>query len=271
MPLSSSQLSIASAPRDTKQLLDAFCRPGELTLFGGRPSMGRTSVALNLALALQKQTSKQVLYFDLDCLHSNVERRLRTITGEITEPLALFERNRLSELPLRLWQGVLVDIAALSACCRREVAENPVAAIFIDWIQFLFGRVDDPWDPVKVARTLVELRMMAEQLQVPIIALSMLPRALEEREDKRPRLADFAPMGLPESAGHRFVALYREAYYLRDAPVPAVTGALRPGWEAAELLTWSGDKEKAEVYAVPFHAMSGRVVSGPPSKSNRYG
>ena len=260
MPLTSSQAPSASAPCNTKHLLDAFCRPGELTLFGGRPSMGRTSVALNLALALQKQTSKQVLYFDLDCLQSNVERRLRTITGEIIEPQALFERTRLSELPLRLWQGSLVDIAALSACCRREVAENPVAAIFIDWIQFLFGRGDDHWDPVKVARTIVELRMMAEQLQVPIIALSMLTRTLEEREDKRPRLADFTPMGLPASAGHRFVALYREAYYHRDAPVPAVTRELGPGWEPAELLTWSGDMETAEVYAVPFHAMSGQVV-----------
>ncbi len=81
------------APHNKFHLQD-FAREGELTIFGGRPAMGRTSVALNIALSLQEQTGGKAIYFDLDCMHSHIDLRLRTITGEIVEPTPLFERTQ---------------------------------------------------------------------------------------------------------------------------------------------------------------------------------
>ena len=118
---------------------------------------------------------------------------------------------------------------------------------------------------LKMSRAMLTLQTLACDLEVPVVALSNLPRDLEAREDKRPRLSDFASVGLPTAAAHRFVAVYRECYYVREPlgrwsePDPASD---IPWWEPLELLVWEPKALGTDVHVVPFHPPSGRLRLG---------
>ncbi len=234
--------------------------------------MGCTSVALNLALALQAPVDSRspsagpftapTLYFDLGRMHGNAERRLRSIAGQVREPARFLERTHMPPLPLRLWDAWAESAGTLVSHVRCIAADTPISAVFFDWIQLLFGYNRDDWEPVRISRVLVELQHLAAELGVPVVALSNLPRELEERADRRPQLADFAGVGLPSEVAPRFVSLYRDAYYSSEpADVWAEPQSHRrtPWWEPAELCVWEKGAFGSTVHVLPFHPPSGLV------------
>jgi hypothetical protein len=224
--------------------------------------MGSTSVALNVALALQDQTARSVLYYDLGFPEGHAERRLRTLTGQWRADAPFVERTALPQLPVRLFEARPTVCEALIAHVRRQVEAAPVSAVFLDWVQLLFGRVEEPWSAVQMSRVIGRLRELAVELQVPVVAFFTLSRDLEERVDKRPRLADFTGVGLPVESATRFAAIYRGDYY-SETPLPRWTEleghrSVR-WWERCELLCWRASSTRAEVHSLPFHPPTGRV------------
>ena len=225
-------------------------------------------MALNLALALQDRSpeSAPAIYYDLDPQASSVEERLHTISGALERRRVFVDRSLPMPLPLRLIAAPRATAVDLVAHAREQARPSPPVVVVVDWVQRLFPH-RGPWDASAssvAARTLRErrwaraavsvvasLRELAVDLQVAVVLLSALPRAIDYRADKRPVLGDFAEaVGLPVSAVDRFVALFRADYYQEGGEVVSR--------EPMELIVWDGDGQATK--RLDLDLPSGRVM-----------
>ena len=204
---------------------------GELVLIGGRPGMGKSSFALNLALnaanALKGKGRSAVAYFSMEMPSSRLTERylsaitripsMKIIKGELTadefQQIAEVSGD-LEKTPLYIddTPASALTPAVLRERCRtmKDDPEKGLSAVFIDYLQLFKGE--------KCSLMLQRLKDIAKEFDVPVVVLTQLTRAPENRKDKRPRLTDIRDHK-DLSAVDKVLFLYRESYYLKhDMP-----------------------------------------------------
>lgn len=202
-------------------------QPSELIVVAGRPSMGKTTFSMNVARNIALQAKKGVLVFSLEVDKTQMALNLLCSTAR-----ASASKVRSNDISTRLWQQLTAGAARLSeaqifiddspnlnamtirAKARRMKAKHDIGLIVIDYLQLLEhgGRRHDnrQQEITAISRS---LKLMARELEVPVITISQLSRAVESREDHRPRMSDLRESGAIEQDADVILLLYREEYY----------------------------------------------------------
>ena len=207
--------------------------PSDLIILAGRPSMGKTALATNIAYnaALSHATEKHgaaVAFFSLEMSAEQLATRIlaqetsvgsdRIRRGEVSkEDFVKFAdvSRTLSQLPIYIDDTPALSISALRTRARRLMRQKKIGLIVIDYLQLLHvaggkkidGRVQE------ISEISRGLKAIAKELNVPILALSQLSRAVEQRDDKRPQLADLRESGSIEQDADVVLFIFREEYY----------------------------------------------------------
>lgn len=199
----------------------------DLVLVASRPGMGKTSIALNIALAAAKKQKKAVVIFSLEMSKEQLATRLlsseafvdsrKLITGDLGESdwtkIAVASES-LSRCDIRIDDNPAITPAEMKAKCRR--VEN-LGLIIIDYLQLMqIGGRRNENRVQEVSEISRSLKIMAKELGVPVLCLSQLSRANEKRTDKRPMLSDLRESGAIEQDADIIMFLYREDYYDKE-------------------------------------------------------
>ena len=203
----------------------------DLLLLAARPGMGKTSMALNVALSAAKESGKTVAIFSLEMSREQLVTRLiaseglventRLVTGNLRE--SDWQRiaeaaSSLSRMDIRIDDNPLLTVADMNAKCRR--LEN-LGLVVIDYLQLMTSAGGKGYSGENRQQAVSDisrmLKIMAKELQVPVLCLSQLSRANEKRDDKRPMLADLRESGAIEQDADIVLFLYRDDYYNSDS------------------------------------------------------
>jgi len=203
----------------------------DLIVLAARPSVGKTAFALNLArhAALHPTKPTPVGFFSLEMSAGQLVQRILSAESEITlekisrgkledyEMKQLYTKgiDKLSKAPIFIDDSAALNIFELRAKCRRLVNKHHVGLIIIDYLQLMSGSNDRNGNrEQEISRISRDLKGLAKELQVPIIALSQLSRAVETRkESKMPQLSDLRESGAIEQDADMVMFLYRPEYY----------------------------------------------------------
>ncbi len=213
-------------PFDDLNYKTAGLQPSDLIIVAARPGMGKTSLAVQIAqfIAIEEklpiaifslEMSKEQLVVRMVCSESRVDaHRLRT--GYLTQDdwTHIGEgMGRLYEAPIYIDDTPDISALEMRAKCRRLKAEHGLGLIVIDYLQLMRSsrRADNRTQEIsEIARS---CKSLARELRVPVIALSQLSRAVENRPDKRPLLSDLRESGSIEAEADIVMFIYRDAYY----------------------------------------------------------
>jgi replicative DNA helicase len=207
--------------------LTAGFQPGSLNIIAARPSMGKTALALNIAQFAALERKRPVLVFSLEMGGEQLAQRmlasearvnvhdLRTGTFHESAWEALADAaGRLSQAPIFIDDSSVLSTLELRARCRRfKARKNDVGMIVVDYLQLMHLSKPTDSKQQEVAEISRSLKGIARELDVPIIALSQLSRAVEQRQDKRPQLSDLRDSGAIEQDADLVILLYRPGYY----------------------------------------------------------
>ncbi len=205
----------------------------DLVILAGRPSMGKTALATNIAYSaaqniLSKQEKSSVAFFSLEMSSEQLSTRILSEQariksddirrGKVTEE----EINRYIEtsrniynLPLYIDETPAITIATLSNRARRIKRLFGLSLVVVDYIQLMRSASNKNEGRVQEISEITQgLKALAKELSVPVLALSQLSRAVEQRDDKQPQLADLRESGSIEQDADVVMFVYREAYYL---------------------------------------------------------
>ena len=218
----------------------------DLIIVAARPSMGKTSLCLSIAehVAIKEnvpvaifslEMSKEQLALRMLCSQAEVNsHKLRT--GHLTED----EWTQLAEVVQQMYEApIFIDDASettaltMRAKCRRLMAEHGLGLVIVDYLQLMNSHRNVDNRAQEIGEIARGLKSLARELKVPVIALSQLSRAVESREDKRPRLSDLRESGSIEAEADMVCFLYRESYYKMKEAYNA-EGADRPDRAAME-------------------------------------
>ena len=206
----------------------------DLILLAARPGMGKTSMALNILLEAGKKSGKNVAFFSLEMSREQLALRLissecfvdnkKLVTGKLTEEdweKVAVAADSLNRSRIFIDDDSSVSVADISAKCRRM---DNLGLVIIDYLQLMTSaggkeRSGDNRQQV-VSDISRALKIMAKELDVPVLCLSQLSRANESRSDKRPMLSDLRESGAIEQDADIVMFLYREGYYDKDTPNP---------------------------------------------------
>jgi len=204
----------------------AGLQPSELIIIAGRPSMGKTSFALNLARNAAIEEQLPVGIFSLEMSKEQVVQRMlsseaevdsnRIRTGYLREsdwPKLTNAAGRLSEAPIFIDDSAAISVIELRAKARRLKAEQNIGLVVIDYLQLITGRLRAENRQQEVSEICRALKAMAKELKVPVVALSQLARRTEEREEGKPQLSDLRESGAIEQDSDVVIFLYRPGYY----------------------------------------------------------
>ena len=202
----------------------------DLLILAARPGMGKTSLALNIALNVAKSVDKAVAIFSLEMSKEQLVTRLlsgegyvensRLMTGNLRETdwaKVASASSAISRTDIRIDDNPLLTVADMSAKCRRI---DNLGLVIIDYLQLMSAASKDSHGDSRtqaVSEITRMLKIMAKELRVPVICLSQLSRANEKREDKRPMLSDLRESGSVEQDADIVLFIYREDYYKEDS------------------------------------------------------
>ena len=203
----------------------------DLLLLAARPGMGKTSMALNVAVNAAKASRKTVAVFSLEMSREQLVTRLlageglidntRLITGNLRESdwVRIAEgASTLSRLDIRIDDNPLLTVADMNAKCRRL---DDLGLVVIDYLQLMTSAGGKGYAGENRQQVVSDisrmLKIMAKELNVPVICLSQLSRASEKRDDKRPMLSDLRESGAIEQDADIVLFLYRDDYYNEDS------------------------------------------------------
>ncbi len=263
----------------------------DLIILAGRPGMGKTSLVTNIAfnaaerlrrdlsdgIAADKSVGAAVAFFSLEMSADQLATRiLAEQSGISSEALRMgkisredfqqlsFASQRLAELPLYIDDTPALSIAALRARARRLKRRHDIGLVVVDYLQLLqgTGRANDN-RVNEISEISRGLKTLAKELSVPVIALSQLSRAVEQRDDKRPMLSDLRESGSIEQDADMVWFVFREDYYVASRePKRPVEGDDAKSHELHA--TWAAEMERvyglAElIVAKQRHGATGKV------------
>ncbi|MBK9143816.1 MAG: replicative DNA helicase [Candidatus Melainabacteria bacterium] len=211
---------------DLDALTSGF-QPSDLVIIAARPSMGKTAFVLNIAqhvavehnipvAVFSLEMSKESLVMRMLCSEAEIDsNRLRTghmHTSDWTKLASAM--GRLGEAPIYIDDSALVNSLEMRAKCRRLKSEmNGLGLVIIDYIQLMQGRKQTDNRVQEVSEISRSLKTLAREINVPVIALSQLSRAVEARQNKRPMLSDLRESGSIEQDADLVAFIYRDEYY----------------------------------------------------------
>jgi replicative DNA helicase len=233
---------IVGVPTGLRDLDDTLggLHESDLIIIAGRPSMGKTALATNIAFnaaqRLQASGKKSsIAFFSLEMsseqlstrilaeqsrIKSNDIRRGR-ISDEQFDKFIETSKN-ISELPLYIDETPAISIAALSNRARRIKRLHGLDLLVVDYIQLVRATNTKDGRVQEISEITQGLKAIAKELAIPVLALSQLSRAVEHRDDKKPQLSDLRESGSIEQDADVVMFVFREAYYLeRKEPRPA--------------------------------------------------
>tara|TARA_B100000945_G_scaffold315133_1_gene313814 strand:- start:589 stop:2004 length:1416 start_codon:yes stop_codon:yes gene_type:complete len=212
----------------------------DLVIIAGRPSMGKTALATNIAFNAAKKIQEDgkkstIAFFSLEMSSEQLSTRILAEQariksndirrGKISEEQfdKFIETSKnISELPLYIDETPAISIAALSNRARRIKRLFGLDMVVIDYIQLMRATNIKDGRVQEISEITQGLKALAKELSVPVLALSQLSRAVEQRDDKKPQLADLRESGSIEQDADVVMFVFREAYYLqRKEPTPA--------------------------------------------------
>jgi len=214
----------------------AGLQPSNLVVVGARPAMGKTAFALGMVANAGVKLKKPVLLFSLEMSHMELTQRLlssearvdasRMRTGKLREsdwPKIGNAISRMSEAPIYIDDNPNLTVMDIRARARRLKSREGLSLVVIDYLQLMTGRHGSENRQVEVSEISRGLKILARELEVPVVALSQLSRNLEGRPDKRPMLADLRESGSIEQDADVVLFLYRDEVYNPDATETAGT------------------------------------------------
>jgi replicative DNA helicase len=229
---------ISSGFTDLDNMTAGF-QPSDLIILAARPSMGKTSFALDIAryVSLHEkiptamfslEMSKQQLGVRLLCSQARVDSS-KVRTGYLAKsdwPKVHEAGSRLSEAKMFIDDSAALSVLDVRARARRLAAEQPLGLIIIDYLQLMHGRGGTESRQLEVSDISRGLKALAKEINVPIIALSQLSRAVESRTDKRPMLSDLRESGSIEQDADVVMFIYRDVVYNPETDDPGKTEIL---------------------------------------------
>ena len=203
--------------------------PSDLIIIAARPAMGKSAFVLNIANYVAQHMKTPVMIFNLEMSKEQVVNRILCSEGEVDSMkfrnadldsedwLKLGEASgRLSEAPIYVDDTPGLSSAELRAKCRKAKIEKGIGLIIIDYLQLMESKVKSSSRQQEVSEISRSLKILAKELNVPVIALSQLSRATESRTDHRPMLSDLRESGSIEQDADIVMFLHREDYYEKE-------------------------------------------------------
>ena len=256
----------------------------DLLIVAGRPGMGKTSLATNIAFAAaqrytrdiedgiepEKSAGAAVAFFSLEMSADQLATRILAEQSKISSENLRMGRiskqefrelaraaGELESLPLYIDDTPGLTIAALRARARRLKRQKGVGLVVVDYLQLLQGTGRNANDNRvnEISEISRGLKTLAKELDVPVLALSQLSRAVEQREDKRPQLSDLRESGSIEQDADMVLFVYREDYYLASK---------QPADDHPDIEEWRQEMERAYgraevIVAKQRHGSTGKV------------
>ena len=201
-------------------------QPSNLIVVGARPSMGKTAFALGLAANAASNHGVPVLFFSLEMSHLEIAQRVlcaearvdasRMRNGRLVEndwSKISHAIGRLGNAPLFIDDNPNVTVMDIRAKARRMKAREGLGLVVVDYLQLMTGRSAAENRQVEISEISRGLKILARELEIPVVALSQLSRSLESRSDKRPMLADLRESGAIEQDADVVMFIYRDEVY----------------------------------------------------------
>lgn len=235
----------------------AGLQPSDLILVAARPSMGKTAFVLNIAQHVAFKAKKSVAIFSLEMSKEQLVNRLFSLEAQVDS-----QSLRTGNLKDEDWEKLIesagiigksnliiddtpgISISELRSKCRKFKLEHGLDLIIIDYLQLMTGRVGGRSESrqQEISEISRALKGLARELNVPVIALSQLSRAVEQRPDHRPMLSDLRESGAIEQDADVVMFIYRDDYYNKDTELKNVAEIIiakqRNGSIGTVNLTW---------------------------------
>lgn len=262
---------------------------GDLVIIAGRPSMGKSSLALNIAEHVGLELKLPVLIFSMEMSGSQLTTRLLSSVGKVDAQSLRTGRieqgawdrlgvalGKLNEAPIEIDESGALNPLDIRARCRRKKREyGGLGLVVVDYLQLMdSGDGRDDNRATEIASITRSLKSLAKELSCPVIALSQLNRALEARSNKRPVMSDLRESGAVEQDADLILFVYRDEVYNEESPdrgiAEIIVGKQRNGPIGTVKLTFRGNFTRFENYAgLPDggYPHSTRTPSRPPSRS----
>ena len=233
----------------------------EFILIAARPAMGKSAFALNIATYAATRANVPVAIFSLEMSKEQVGNRIlcsealvdsnNVRTGDLNdeELSKLAETSgELSQAPIYIDDTAGITITEMRARCRKLKLEKNIGLVVVDYLQLIQGSGKTSGREQEIAEISRSLKILAKELEIPVIALSQLSRAVEARDDHRPMLSDLRESGSIEQDADIVMFLYRDDYYNEDSPEKNVAEVIiakqRAGSTGTVKLAWIGNYTK---------------------------
>lgn len=235
----------------------AGLQPSDLVLIAARPSMGKTAFVLNIAEYVALKSNITTVIFSLEMSQDQLVKRILSMNSKVdsqsirTGALSGEDWSSLMESARIIGNSNLVidDTSAISVSelrskCRKLKLEKNLGLVVIDYLQLMSGSKKSESRQQEISEISRSLKSLAREISVPVVALSQLSRAVEQRPDKRPMLSDLRESGAIEQDADVVMFIYRDDYYNRDSEEPGVseiiigkqrngpTGTVKLAWQA---------------------------------------
>ena len=220
-------IGVPSGLTDLDEVTAGF-HPGDVIVIAGRPSMGKTALALNIARNAAIDHKIGIGFFSLEMANNQLAMRLLCTEAKVDSHLVRtgnLPRNQwvnlstnvgtLAEAPIYLDDTPGISVLELRAKARRLKAEKDVGLIIVDYLQLMQGPASESRQQ-EISNISRSLKGLAKELNLPVIALSQLSRAVENRSDRRPLLSDLRESGAIEQDADVVIFLYRPFLYTQE-------------------------------------------------------
>ncbi len=259
---------LATGFHDLDRITSGF-QPGDMIVVAGRPSMGKTAFALNIAEHVGVELRLPVAIFSLEMSGPQLAMRFLSSVGRLDQTKIRTGRlsdedwekmsvalGKLHEAPIHIDETGAINASDLRARARRLHRQfGRLGLIVIDYLQLMTSVRDNENRATEISEISRSIKALAKELQVPVIALSQLSRKVEERNDKRPLMSDLRESGAIEQDADIILMMYREEYYKPDTTEKGVAeviiGKHRNGPTGVVKLTFLGEYTRFENFAAP--------------------
>ncbi|GAX89105.1 replicative DNA helicase [Effusibacillus lacus] len=214
---------------DLDRITSGF-QKSDLIIVAARPSVGKTAFSLNIAQNVAVRSKVPVAIFSLEMSKEQLVQRIlcaeatidagKMRTGYLDDddwPKLTMAVSTLAEAPIFIDDTPGITVADIRSKCRRLQQEHGLGMILIDYLQLIQGRGKGDNRQQEISEISRTLKLIARELNVPVIALSQLSRSVEQRQDKRPMLSDLRESGSIEQDADIVAFLYRDDYYDPDS------------------------------------------------------